>query len=76
MREINYYLEHPIRELDQAKIIQSILKYFNIGTNVYSSVYETNRSFLKNRNGAISPWGQGNHEYDYLFFFFLLLKIQ
>ena len=67
MRSLNFYLEHPIRELDQAALLQATLKYYNINLYVFSSVYGTNRSFLKNSNGAISPWGQGNHEYDYLF---------
>lgn len=67
MKTINYYLEHPIRELDQAILLKIAFEKFNTHVRIYSGVYETNKSFVNSSVGAISPWGQGEHEYNYLF---------
>lgn len=67
MSIVNYYIEHPIRELDQGILLNIALSKFNIESKIFSGVYETNKSFLNDAVGAVSPWGQGDHEYNYLF---------
>jgi|APSaa5957512535_1039671.scaffolds.fasta_scaffold19024_2 surface carbohydrate biosynthesis protein len=70
MKKVAITLEHPLRELDQAVLIKIALeKEYGILSDISGVVHSTHINLLGRKQIIISPWGYGDHEYDYIFGF-------
>lgn len=67
MRNVCIALEHPIRELDQSVLMHLALKNRNINSTVSSALHTIHFDFIKCYHAIISPWGHGDHEFEYVF---------
>lgn len=60
-------IEHPLRELDQSVLIELGLSARGIHCDIGSILHNIHFKLNVPHGAVISPWGYGDHEYDYIF---------